>query len=457
MDAATFSSTSAFWPYKDFAFEGLEDTALKDVSYSAANDKFAVLAGSNIYLFDGNMKSVGMATFSVQEGKVKRMTATDKYIYVITSGDGIFNANIYVVDWDGNYIGRTVVDNSSQLTDINTAKSSIQGIAAYGDSLYFTIATWSQSFTDSFKVIKATMPTLPDSITPDLTIEEYFAACADNGVAAPSLVAKPLVGQYGSIASSGMGYNMGIAFDGEYVYYGTNNNGNKQITVHKATIDGTIIASSATFDVSSTDGDNARLFIKGDTLYAIGPRWEKTVGEGEEAETVVQGPVYSIKLADFKQGCQFVENNSLPLASAGVPFSVTWNEENQKYAVINTNRNLAILDANGQQLVSVTPSVAGMKTSSVTSDENYIYVSFCNNGQKSIPIQVYDWNGNLVYQMDVKGVDGADIGLGEGVGSSYNAQCICLVDGKIYISLSIWSGSVHMPVWTITPDLSVFA
>ena len=124
--------------------------------------------------------------------------------------------------------------------------------------------------------------------------------------------------------------------------------------------------------------------------------------------------------------------------------------------MLNTGRWLYVVNEEGESLASVHPEISGFGTSSVTCDDNYIYVSYCINGQKSIPVRVYDWSLNLVYEMTVKGEGGADIGLGPGVGTSYNAQCICVVDGVIYVSLSKWSGSENMAVWVIKPDMSVF-
>lgn len=450
------TSSAAFWTYKDFDFEDLGGVPLKDVGYSAENNMFAVLTGSNVKLFDAEKNFVNDISISTDEGKVKRMTATDKYIYVLTSGDGIYNANLYIADWQGNFIGKITIDTSVALTDTNTSKSSVQGVCVRGNDVYIALVSWGQDGRgDGFKIVKASMPEVSEDIDFELSLTEYFNACVDNGVAQPNLVASPLKGQYGSISSNG-GYNMGIAFDGEYVYYGLNTSGNKQIVVYKATPDGTIVANSATFDVSNVDGDNARLFIKDGTLDAIGRVWERTVGEGDEATKVTQGPVYSIRLEDFKQGCEFTEDDSLPFDESGAPFSAAWNEANQKFVVLNTGRWLYVVNEEGESLASVHPEISGFGTSSVTCDDNYIYVSYCINGQKSIPVRVYDWSLNLVYEMTVKGEGGADIGLGPGVGTSYNAQCICVVDGVIYVSLSKWSGSENMAVWVIKPDMSVF-
>ena len=443
------TSTAAFWSYNGFAFEDLEGAALKDVSYSVANDMFAVLTGSNVKLFDGEKSFVCDISIATDEGKVKRMTATDKYIYVLTSGDGIYNANLYIADWQGNYIGKVTVDTSAALTDTATAKSSIQGVCVLGDDVYLSLASWGQTArVDGFKIVKAGMPEVPEDVSFDLSLAEYFNACIDNGVDSPLLIARPVSGTNGNIG--GNNYAMGAAFDGEYMYYSINGGDNHGARVFKATLSGTIVATSNWFDISAgpstnpdaSPGDNARLFVKGDKLYIIGLNLEDKV--------------YSIKLSDFKDDCVLTADDTLPEELSANPFDMVWSEDNKKFAVLNTSRQLAIYNEDGSSAVTITrqPYYNGMKVSSITSYDSYIYISYSVNGQNVLPVDVYDWNGNYI-DTYVVNPEGGKFDFGSAVGSSYNLQALCAAGDRMFVTACSWTaGAIY--VWEIKPDMSVF-
>lgn len=461
--AASFSANSKFEPYEGYAFEGLESEPLLDVYYNEERETFAVWAGSNIWMYDKDgtrLRSLSVATDSL--GSAKRMTASEDYIYINYSSNGLYTPVLHVYDWDGNYIGRTTIpctlsdlggtDALGSLNNVNT-----QGICCMGDDFYFASIQWNGD-SGYAAIMQAVLSDTVEDRELSLNFGEYLAACADGDYTpAFEVYEAKNTGSYGLVDGVNRGYAMGGTSDGTYIYIaynpnaeidGKSNTGNNLTTVIYKIDPATskVVAYSTAFSTGATEtneGDNSQLFIKDGNLYCV----------------VFGSKVYSISLASFAQDCILRETSEIPLGNIAVNGTegakgVYWNEEAGRYAVIDYSSHLYILDEEGEVLKTVDLEVpSGMKSvASVTGDDKYIYVSFYQNGMGTLPFNTFTWEGDAVGSGAPSGIR---IAASNG---NYNAQAIFFHDGDMYVTFCVWSGSsgAGLYLWTIDTDLTAF-
>lgn len=467
-EASSFGADSEFTPYDGYAFDGLEAQALLDVTYSDKNKMFAVWSGSNIWLYGESGDLVrSFAPAADTAGDIKRMTADDEYIYINYSATGIYTPVLHVYDWSGNYIGRTLVPCS--LSDLggssavtNAGNVNTQGIVCYGGEMYFSVVKFNPG--DSGAIMKAGLTSAEEDRELSLNFGEYIAACADGSYSPDFAVSQAAgSGSYGLVDGVNKGYSMGGVSDGTYIYMAYNPNkdfdsasvniGNNQSTVIYKIDPETceVVAYSSAFSTHSpTDGsgaevrnggDNSQLMIKDNTLYCF----------------VFGSRVYSIDLALFAQDCVLRET-TLPFGtvteSGNSVKGAYWNEQAGRYAVLDYASGLYVIDESGDAIsgkISLR-NPSGMTAASVTGDDKYIYVAYHQNGQKSVPFDIYTWDGVYVGSGTP---DGISLKINNG---NYNVQAIFFHGGEMYTTFCAWSGSsgAGLYLWNMEADLGVF-
>ena len=443
-DVETFSSETVFTDYSGLVFEGSENTLFKDLFYSESRKVYATLSGNSILLFNENFELSNTISVPNDLGNVKRLTADNNYIYVLYSSNGLYEPNINIYDYDGNFVGRTRIP--IILGDLNTPypeNSSVQGIVMYGDDLYVTISRWNKNGvnSDGFKLLKLSVPDISDDIEAELNFGEYLNACTDASVE-PKLTATPLSGAYGQVETnlSGTIYSMGVVSDGEYVYYAVNGGGNSNATIIKTTISGDFVTKSATFscNTAGTAGDNARLFIKDGKLYMIG-----------------YPDIYSIDLDRFDNNCTLNKDEEIDLSVPyDNPFAAYYNDNKNLTFILSRSKKVYLKNNDGSNKELFTPTYSGMNASSLFGDDNYLYVSYSVNSQGVLPIDVYTYEGVKVRTFTISGIN-----LGkndEGTANvNYNIQCVNQVDGRLYATVTTWDqGKMQLYVFTINFDKS---
>ena len=268
-----------------------------------------------------------------------------------------------------------------------------------------------------------------------LTTGEYVALCIDNGYT-PKFTAVPGIGSNGKVSTSqndGI-YAMGGASDGEYLYLSVNTSDNKKAVIYKvnpATYK--IVAKTAQFTLATAKGNNARMFIKDGNLYCLGG----------------SGNIFTIALSDFNgNSCQVTETTEISFRSCGTALSVAWAESIGRYAVLTTDGKVHILD---EALNKVENSFAvgftGLSLSSLAADDKYIYVSYTKDGEPSIPIDIFTWDGEKVGSFSV-----GSFQLFPVSGSrAFNVQAIYLHNGQLHAGVCGWgTDSKYYHDWLIS-------
>ena len=428
------SSLKGEWTeFTDFAFEGLDGVGLRDVYYNNKTQHFAVLAGANISIFNKDLKLVNSFTTAKESsGNIMRMSGSSDYLYVVFSKDGVYQPIVHMYSWSGEFIGRVVIPNGADVvgSDVNLAKSNVQGMVTMNDDLYFAFLRFAQGNgnPDGVAIIKASYPQIEGPLTFTLTVGEYIDACVNNGKT-PTAIARPAFGSNGRIDATG-NYAMAGISDGEYMYLSVNTLNNAQTIITKYDpVANKIIAESISVVAATESGDNSKIFIKDGILYCI----------------VRDGSMYCIELRTFNgEKCDLIKS-SLSFEKYGIAYAASWSDDSERFAVVTRDDKLHILNED----LSAVKSGISLKSgaSSVTSDDKYIYVSYKASG--SVPVDVYTWDGEKVGSFTISGFN-----MGEDV--SYNVQSIFFHNGKMHATVCSWTSDYHAYFdWVVDIDQDV--
>lgn len=432
--AAIGSDLSGAWTaYDGFDFEGLDGKPLYDVCYSNSRKQFAVRSSSTgVTVFGADKKVVQSFVLSTDSaGSLMRMTADENYIYAVYSSNGHFQPAVRVFDWTGKAVANFTVNNNNTILGLTKPENSnVQGIAMVDDDLYFSVICFTQGDrSDCGTLIKASYPEISDELEVNLGFGEYVDTCINNSVT-PAAKGKAIA----TIEKGG--YAMGGCSDGEFTYISVDGGGNTSANVYKLNSSNEVVASSSAINVGGT-GDNARLFIKDDLLYCVGGN-------------AINGKLYSVALKDFIGSSVKFEESTLSFADIGNIKDVTYNANAERFALVEySGSSLIIVDKNNREVARTAATYPSMSISSITSDSQYIYVSYIVNNQSVLPIDMFTWDGTKIGT-----VLASDISLGEGV--NFNVQSIFIIDDEMYASVCSWdSGMNKYHLWKITCDTSV--
>ena len=401
------SLTGEWTEYTDFAFEGTEGSAIRDVYYNNATQQFAVLTGTRITIYGMDMKPVGMFDAQTKTSGlyITRMTATSDYIYVGFTKDGVYNPTIQMYDWSGNYVGKIVITNSNSLT-----KTNIQGFAFVNGDIVIAQIRWDKKGSE---ILKATYPKVDAELDLKLTVGEYIAAANDGGVT-PTVSASA----NNKISATGI-YAMDGAYDGEYLYISMCGTKNLTATISKVDpVTLQVIGETVTFVPADIDGDNSRIFLKDGKLYCI----------------IRDGSMYEINTDELNGvGCN-VTASSLSFAQYGTAFDADWCEQTGKFALITTDKKLHILNEDlSASVKNIELKNGSLAPTSVCTDGKFIYVNYKNGNNKTTnSVDVYTWDGEKVGSFDISGFTlGTDI--------NFNVQAIFFAEGKMHATVCSWT------------------
>ena len=442
------SLTGSWSEYNGYNFKGLENVPLKDVYYSSLRGTYAVYSGNTIYVYGEDMELI--SSFAVQgvRGLIsRRMSATNNNIYVVFTTDGQMSPVVAIYDWDGTYYGTKEVTYPLEVAGPSiqdTTKTNVQGMVAFNENIYFSVLKFSSdNGGDSAAIINCSLPEIEENLTFKLTTGEYVETCQNNSVT-PVVTAAPTYGTIGSVEGTTT-YAMGGAYDGKYMYYSINGGANLTTVVYCADpATGKVINSSPSFTVSEDDkvGDNSRIFIKDGEIYVV-------TGDGTLKSALTSSFLGSNKPAFTDSELQFKDRIE------GVVKDVKWNEDISKYIVLTKQSKMYIF--NEDLTVDKGPIDVNISIlpSSIACDDKYIYTHGTQNNLTSVPVYVYDWDGNYVTTFNI-----TDLSLGynssKDANVNFNLQALFSVDNKLHAILCSWdSGYQGIHDFTVEIDQSV--
>lgn len=452
-DAASFDEGCTFAPYDGFAFEGLEEYIIRDVYYNSALDKFAVFYSTNntgewtanAAIFDGDMKLVSeLALPGDATANPVRLSGGKELIYVNYTKDGIYTPKLYLFDWEGSSLGNVIIPNTIAVMGGSSVitlpeRTNTQGLTELNGELYFTILKFgSNPGGDQTMYLKASNPEIPEDRELILNFGENIVANTDRG-SSPEFDVQPATGSYGAIEGITKGSTMGGVSDGKYLYIAVNPGDNINTVVYKVDPQTySVVAQSTTIQTGATAawaGDNSQLFIKDGTLYCV----------------VFDNKILSVGLDAFGNNCDLTEATDLPFEAAFAAMTerettvkgVYWSDAVGRYVLVDKANGMYILDESGDMVGGMVSlkTHSGMKVTSVTGDDKYIYVAYSANNQKSVPFDIYTWDGTYVGTGAPEGVHLREDIDDEGSDQPYNIQAIFFHEGEMFATFCSWTGS----------------
>ena len=459
--------------FKEYDGEGGNLSKIKDVYYNAAKSRFAVFyeissqyAGLNVYDRSMNViKSIQIPASLGNGAKAKRMTGSADYIYVNHTTNEKYWPIIKMFDWDGNQIGgremNIDVDESFLKNNLGvkeTFRTNIQALAVINGDFYVTVLKFGAANGSGSAILKVAMKEPDPELLPDLDFSEYFKLCMQNGIS-PTLSIEPATQKYttdGALDKSAVGYAMGGASDGKYLYLALNKSkadaegnalNNATVIIKKVNAETyETVATTAVTDVAESvmRSDNSRLFIKDGKLY------------------LVAGDVYSISLDEVVDNCTIPKDEGMTalLTDGGnrVLKSAYWDETQRRYVLLDNGDNskndnpggdVYIVDEDGNFIEMFSPAKPnGWKTADITGDGKYIYVLY-NSTKGAFRADVYGFDGIKVTTLSISGVRlSGDV--------NFNIQALFFHNGAMHAGVCSWQeGHLVYHDWVVRCDVSV--
>lgn len=411
-----------------FTFGSL--TTYQGIAYDEAKGH-AVLSGNKIYYFDkqfvqvgeavsipatqiaydkdGNAKSVG----TIVKDSGKRLSADSEYIYVNYWGGNTVTPSLLVLDWNGNIIGRQIVNVSSDLHQREDSKLHIQSALVIGKELYFTILSWGTPGNSAlFKTTFAA--TLKNSVG------EYYEL-ADKTINLDNA-------DFTRVTGNGLSeFDHGFATKGNYGYISSSASAT-QINVTKFDLTTKTTLGYMSVSVGTITGTEkwnlkSRLFIYGENIYVVCENNKKIYG-GSLSAFATDGSAKMTEVTDFFGNLSNVE-------------TVTYNEAKDMF-VARVGQKLYVGKKDSLKEVATLP-VTGLYTG-LYSDSDYIYILAENSaGYGTVKMAIYTWDGKSVtngwYDNALKISKAFD---------NNNVQGMSVANGKVYFLVCQWGSSTKV-------------
>ena len=199
---------------------------------------------------------------------------------------------------------------------------------------------------------------------------------------------------------------------------------------------------------------------EGVSVRATGDGKDEFIGVYLAIDELIAYAQNNLLLDEFDTG-KLTENTELPFDAVTTGEERTdalkgayWSDAVGRYAVVDKSKQMFLLDEDGVQIggTITLKSYGGMKVTSVTGDDKYIYVAYSVNNQTNVPFDIYTWDGVYVGTGSPEGIHLRQDVDGKGTNQPYNIQAIFFHEGEMYTTFCSWtndsySGSTGLYLW----------
>lgn len=412
-------------------FTGALNTAnIYDISYNEKLDRFVLINRSgNMYFAAKDLVTYDSGIKIAVNDDLNDMSTDDNYIYAVGGKDGLIGGNISIYDWDGNIIKEKIIfndtDNKTGIT-LNQGVN-VQSVIRLNDKYYCAVNRYNDDglFICELEIDSSKVNYIPkynfndmieySNMTSNYNVSAYFNSLNKNGI--KTTIQKET---YYSVRN--------VSFDDKYLYVPVNNNGAKKGILIKYDIQNMkeVCHSTTEYvlsDKSTWGRDPGSSFIYNDTIYVI-----KKDGS----------------LLAFDKDLNPIENTlNLKLPANAVLYSVIYNKDKNKFAILDTNYNLYFAEIGSEATKVLTlktskydyindknvTEVKNYRIESISSDGNYIYSIASGDNVNGFETNVIDWEGNLIKEkLILKGEINSNMTNG-----GYNIQQAMFMNNKSYV------------------------
>ena len=390
------------------------------------------VSGKIVLLKDGAVQTVYTVSTSIKN----RMGGGENgYLYYTANGQydktaeelaklekNTLSPNVYVFNIKNGSKNNVLLSNALNKDDNHMA---VTGIFELDGKLFYSLFSWNGG------PLKSCMQSVDFSIEQrlDFPHKGLDEVIADGGT----------LTNVNSISANIGGTVKGVVTDGEY-FYMANCTAAGKVKILKTDSNGTVVGRTAEFDngvVVGEEGagtnDKTYLLYKDGYVYAYGKR--------------IGNKVYRIKTADITaDGNGQVESTTelaftLEDGTAITAHAVAYDEKNDRYAIRNES-TLYLVDGKTMKVYKTVTGAVGGTQVGVAVDGKYVYALYEVTG--GLAFVVYDWSGNKVKDVVVKGFIREEQKVA-------NVPSMVIYGGRAYIFAKPWQGSygnnVFIYVW----------
>mgnify|MGYP002515937888 CR=1 FL=1 len=417
-------------------------TGITSVVYSNVEEKFAVIASGNLYIYSkdlkqlntGNELSIGNTqTLYVDGNKLYFVSGEGKGSYQETTTDSEETSttttyqynyiNIVKLNWNGTKSGNTITlgDKTNPIGDIyeqTAAKRNVQNMVVVDGNLYVATLSWAWinnkangTMIHKFNVKNA------DALTSnkDLVLGEYVEMNKLNNKA-NSFEANAYIK---NDTKDGQ-YIQGITTDGDNLYLACTSTENKKITIVRKNLVTNESVKGTTYDLNTTgeNHDAGKIFFYNNQVWVVKDRSNQVFGVNKDT-LVATG-----------------DTMTFALPSGVNSFDVKYNEANELFVVYGSDGKIYMF-SDENTLVN-TPFSVGANKKSITINDSYIYVNSSSNNQQFLTVEAYDYDGKKVINALNLGADNI---CDASVSNSFNTQAFIEYKGLIIMVALGWTGA----------------
>lgn len=421
-------------------------TTYQGIAYDEAKG-YAVLSGDKIHYFDKQFNQIGEAVTipttqtaydkdgtkksvgAIAKDSGKRLSADGKYIYVNYWGGNTVTPSLLVLDWNGNIIGRQIVNVSSDLHQREDSNLHIQSALVIGKELYFTILSWGKPLNSA--LFKTTF-----AYNFNMSTGEYYEN--NEKLEITNTLVEQITGN--GITSTLHGF---VVKDG-YGYISSSTGGAAdKPTPLKINVTKFDLITGKTVGYKTVD---IGYFVKSKTMNADGTETITYVAAWEIKHNlfIYKDEIYLASVQDKKlyktsldgfttSGGELAEVTGFFGGATTYAEAVAYDEVSDRFAVrVGTSLYVGKKDSLNK--------VATIEWSTFTglyADNDYIYVLSETNGNgetAAVRMMIYTWDGVAVtstWNIDIKPMNGAKLN---------NVQGMSVANGKVYFLVCQWGG-----------------
>ena len=423
------------------AFTGALKTAdIYDISYNEKLDKFVLInRNGNMYFAANDLVTYDSGTRIAITDFLNDISTDNNYIYAVGGKDGLIGGEISIYDWYGNKIKEKInfndTDNKTGIT-LNQ-NVNVQSVIRLNDKYYCAVNRYNDDglFICELEIDNSKVNYFPkynfndmieySNMTSNYNISAYFNSLNKDGI--KTTIQKVT---YYSVRN--------VSFDDKYLYIPVNING------------------AAKGKLIKYDIQNMKEVCQSATEYALSDK--STWGRDPGSSFIYNDTIYVIKkdgsLLAFDKNLNPIKKPlNLKLPSGAILYSVIYNKDKNKFAILDTKYNLYFAEI-GSEATNVltlktskydyynaekkTTEVKDYRIESISSDGNYIYSVASGDNVNGFETNVIDWEGNLIKdKFTIKGDINSNL-----IDGGYNMQQVMFMNNKSYfVGLNFGSNS----------------
>lgn len=385
-----------------FKENGQEISNIKAVAYNKNVNKFAVYANNKLYYFNEELNlektitninglqtiySDGTDLFGLIKNEIEFDVVKEKDI--VTKGTYYDTATIKQFDWNGNLISTSTYGNQEkpigEVYTVNRSRcTNIQNMIVHNGKLFFTklaFVSYGNMKSGAYLYEFDTSALTKHSNT---TLGEYVEK-NDKASLENKFVAKEM---FSRRSENGYGYLQGITTDGDNVYYSfTNGSNTKARIIRSNPLTGEWVSSTNSIEVASSNpksADAGKIFFYNDNVW-VTKFGSKTVVEVNKDTLVETG-----KTITFTNMNENIKN-------------VAYDKFNNRLIILGTSGTLYRCE-NEETITKLADpkGFSGEYISNLFANDDYIYVTNTTNGVKGVKTSIFDFDGNLIKQVNVE-------------------------------------------------------